>query len=200
MRYQQVFSASDFLPLQNSGGGYITQIAFRMDSASPLFAGYSFPDLQVNMSTTSKTPDGLSSVFSQNVGADNTIVFQRGSLAVPGMQSGTIGYFINFQTPFFYDAAPGHNLILDVRNYQAGYVSFAGLSFFDAENTVGDSVSSVWSLSVNGTMADAVDTIGLVTQFTYTPVPEPSAILLTICGLGVLGLVSIVKRGRWNLQ
>jgi hypothetical protein len=209
MRYQQVFAASDFLPLRNSGGGFITQIAFRLDSSSPGFIGTIIPDIQVNISSTLKAPDGLSGVFSENVGANDTVVFQRGSLAVAGIQSGTIGYFINFQTPFFYDAAPGHNLLLDVKNYQGGYnmLPLQSFSFMDAQDVSGDGVSRVYSYSVNSATAEAVDTIGLVTQFTYTPVPEPSAAALFIFGLArvlicsrVLGKKTLSKRKEWLCQ
>src|SRR5213594_4317075 len=57
-RYQQVYAASQFGGLP-SGGGLITQIVFRPDA----FAGQAFtstlPDIQIDLSTTSATDDGL---------------------------------------------------------------------------------------------------------------------------------------------
>src|SRR5262249_14738181 len=73
IRYQQVFNAAEFARL-NNGGGLINRIAFRGHGPGVPFAG-TLPQLQVNLSTTSKTADGLSYTFAQNVGADDTQVF-----------------------------------------------------------------------------------------------------------------------------
>jgi hypothetical protein len=70
IRYQQVYAASAFLSLP--GPHLITQLAFRPDAD----VGYAFtrtiPDIQINLSTTSTSPDELSVVFAENVGVDET--------------------------------------------------------------------------------------------------------------------------------
>jgi hypothetical protein len=73
MRYQQVYAASQFSAL-SSAGESITQIAFRPDATSSVFAAV-VTSLQINLSTTSATPDSLSTTFANNVGANDKIVF-----------------------------------------------------------------------------------------------------------------------------
>src|SRR5580704_9366006 len=73
IRYQQVFDASQFSRL-TPGGGLINRIAFRGHGPGVPFTG-TVPQLQVNLSTTQKSPDGLSSTFADNVGPDDTRVF-----------------------------------------------------------------------------------------------------------------------------
>src|SRR5262249_54418855 len=119
IRYQQVFDASQFSRL-NPGGGLINRIAFRGHGPGVPFTGTA-AQLQVNLSTTNKTPDGLSSTFADNVGADDAQVFS-GPLSAAITFTGNPTNFevvINFTTPFFYNPAKG-NLLLDVRNSQGG--------------------------------------------------------------------------------
>jgi hypothetical protein len=75
VRYQQVYSASQFpstSPLE------ITQIAFRPDGADtdPSLI-IRFDSVRIDLSTTSKTPSTLSTVFASNVGADDVTVFNN---------------------------------------------------------------------------------------------------------------------------
>src|SRR5947199_10878 len=86
IRYQQVYSASEFSVLTNFGGGWILGILFRGDRYA---WAVTFPSVQFNFSTTARGPDNLSSVFAENVGADDAVVF-KGSLyagAFAGMPS-----------------------------------------------------------------------------------------------------------------
>src|SRR5262245_28013800 len=55
-RYQQVFDSSQFSSLANAGGGFITFMAFRLDSGCHQPEGQTIPSLQVDLSTTSKGP------------------------------------------------------------------------------------------------------------------------------------------------
>src|SRR4030088_1488125 len=61
IRYQQVYDKSQFAGFA-AGGEYITQIAFRVHSPGIPFTA-SISNLQVNLSTTAKTPEGLSATF-----------------------------------------------------------------------------------------------------------------------------------------
>src|SRR5258706_12885140 len=67
-RYQQVYSASDFLATVPAG--FITQMAFA--PASTIFAGAHITNVQVRFSTTLASPSSLSPVFANNVGPDQT--------------------------------------------------------------------------------------------------------------------------------
>ena len=168
------------------------------------------PDIQINLSTTTRQPDDLSPLFLSNLGADDTVVFARGSLslssAVIGPYQGPKDFdvLINLQNPFIYDPAKG-NLLLDVRNFQGGNLGFS----LDAEATDGDGVSRVLTNgaipggvdSPVGTTANTLSTLGLVTRFTVTPaaavVPdEPSTFALLV--MGMLALLTSVTCGFWK--
>jgi hypothetical protein len=112
-RFQQIYDASEFASL--GGPALITQIAFRPDASQATAFSRTFPSFQINLSTTSKTVSGLSSIFADNVGADNTTV-QSGALTLTTVNTpgpGTAKQFdlvINLTTPFLYDPSAG-NLI-----------------------------------------------------------------------------------------
>ncbi len=93
-RFQQVYSASQFTSLIPNGG-WISGIGFRQWSGGHIG---NLPDIQVNLSTSLRSPDGLSSTYGENVGLDDTVVFGRGPLNwLPFTQ------FVSFTTPFLYD-------------------------------------------------------------------------------------------------
>jgi hypothetical protein len=186
-RYQQVYSASSFAILTEPS--FITQIAFRPDNQfGGAFVG-TLPDIQINLSTTSATPDTLSLTFASNVGANDTVVFTRGALALSSNFAGAFGapkdfdIVITLTTPFLYDPAAG-NLLLDVRNFGGG-----STTVFDMQEVAGDGVARVHTSSgspglVNSPTAARGDTGGLVTKFTI--VPEPDALALLAAGLFAL--------------
>lgn len=171
IRYQQVFAADQFARL-NPGGGLINRISFRGHGPGTPFVG-AVPQLQVNLSTTSKAPDALSSTFSANVGADDTQVFS-------GALSGSVTYngdptnfeiVINFSTPFYYNPANG-NLLLDVRNVQGGTEVPPNDQEIDGTIASDDGLSRVFNYGdVSAPTAgqtggvDEKDTYGLVTRF-----------------------------------
>jgi phosphatidylinositol-3-phosphatase len=171
IRYQQVFDASQFSCLRN-GGGIIQSIAFRGHGPGVPFTA-TIPQLQVNLSTTNKTPDGLSSSFAANVGADDTQVFS-GPLSAAVTFTGDATNFevtITFTTPFVYDPAKG-NLLVDLRNVQGGTEVPPNDQQLDGTLTSGDSVSRVYNFGdVSAATAgqsggvDEKDTFGLVTRF-----------------------------------
>jgi hypothetical protein len=87
-RYQQVFAASAFASV--SGPQLITQIAFRPDAQTGGAFSSTIPNIQINLSTTSATPDGLSATFANNVGSNDTVVFS-GSLSLSSAFMGPPG-------------------------------------------------------------------------------------------------------------
>jgi hypothetical protein len=171
IRYQQVFDAGQFARL-NPGGGLINSIAFRGHGPGTPFTA-TVPQLQVNLSTTTKTPDGLSSTFADNVSTDDTQVFS-GPFQTAVTFTGDATNFevvISFSTPFYYDPAKG-NLLLDVRNTQGSTEVPPFDQELDATSAVGDSVSRVYNYGdVTAATAgqtgglDEKDSSGLVTKF-----------------------------------
>ncbi len=186
-RYQQVYDASEFtsfgLPV------VISEITFRPDAG---FFGSAFSttitSIQINLSTTSSGPDALSMTFASNVGADDTVVFS-GALSLSSADTGPGGgpkdfdIVITLQTTFLFDPTAG-DLLLDVRNF-----SGEDTTQFDAVFAA-DTTSRTFSTSggVNAVTADDFDSIGLVTKFTVTPIPEPRSALLFAAGALVVGV------------
>ncbi len=194
MRYQQVIAPSSF-STEVLSGGWITAVSFRADEATGRFHwGGTLPDLQVNLSTTTKLPDALSPIFSENVGADSTLVFGRGSVSMQvsaryGPAQAT-SFGILFHKPFFYDPNRG-SLLLDIRNYRAADLSNPATPDprADAVDQLGDGLSRLFAGDVDATRADIMDSLGLVCYFNFTPVPEPAGpILLLLGGVGVFFL------------
>lgn len=171
IRYQQVFDSGQFSRLQ-AGGGLINRIAFRGHGPGTPFTA-SAPQLQVNLSTTNKTPDGLSSVFTENVGGDDTQVYS-GPFSTAVTFNGDPGNFevvISFTTPFYYDPAKG-NLLLDVRNGQGSTEVPPNDQELDGTAAVDDSVSRVYNFgNVGATNAgqsggiETKDSYGLIAKF-----------------------------------
>ncbi|MCC5670454.1 PEP-CTERM sorting domain-containing protein [Nostoc sp. CHAB 5784] len=194
-RYQQVFSASAFASL--SEPQLISQIAFRPDADFGNAFSSTLSSILINLSTTTSVPDNLSNTFANNVGADNITVFSGPlslSSADEGLASGPKNFdiVINLQNPFLYDPTKG-NLLLDVRNFVRGTTTQ-----FDAQQHLSiiygdsDSVSRQRSFDPNSATAEEQDTIGLVTKFTFTSVPESSTTLGTLA-ISVWG-AALLKR------
>ena len=177
-RFQQVFSASQF----GSSPFLINSISFRIDGASSGNVLYSFGGGAVQLSTTTRTPDSLSPVFADNIGSDVATVrsgaFSFGGLFQSGANPQPFGQTISTD-PFFYNPAAG-NLLVDI-------IAGGGLTLFpgslDAQNTFGDSISRVYA-NTAGASSGSADTLGLVTRFNVTGVPEPSTWLLLLLGSG----------------
>jgi hypothetical protein len=191
MRYQQVVDHGQFASMA-AGGEYITQIAFRVHSPGIAFTA-NISSLQINLSTTSKTPDGLSSTFAANVGADDTVVFPAASVqfstSVAGPADGPQAFdlVITFPTPFHFDPSQG-NLLVDIRNASGATHDPANDQQIDASGAFGDAISRVYNLGdVNAASAGTtgssfqMDSFGAVMRFISspnTPSPAPPHTLL----------------------
>src|SRR5437016_1472454 len=67
LRYQQVYQNTDFLPFA-PGPVRINELIFSTGAGAN---NVTLPSVQIDLSTTSKQPDGLSTTFSQNVSVDD---------------------------------------------------------------------------------------------------------------------------------
>jgi hypothetical protein len=171
VRAMRIFDASQFAAL--SGPSFLTQFAWRPDR----ILGQSGPrsvNLRIYASTTTRSVAGLSMTFADNLGADNTLVFNgtlnwtTGNLPGPG---NTRQFDVVFPctTPFLYDPAAG-NLLLDTQ--LSGNGQSITLDTVVGNPTAREIVNSTSSTAVTAAfVAPAVQ----VTQFTFEP---PS--LLTI--------------------
>jgi hypothetical protein len=183
VRYQQVYRSTEFAAAGSSI--LISAMRFRLDGPT----GAAFSDTitwSLRLSTTSAAPDGLSSTFASNIGGDVVTVFS-GTQTMSATAVGSPRPFdavITFSTPFTYTFANG-NLLWDVTR-----TSSNPAHSMDAVNVTGDSVSRVFATSATASTGTA-DTLGLVTQFEYTAVPEPA----TMAALG-LGIAALLRRRK----
>ncbi len=191
VRFQQVYDASGFIAEGGNIPYLIRAISFREDSSHMNGFSSDFPSFQINLSTTSRSVDGLSSTFADNVGLNETAIVPQGPFHLGVSSGGNFTAIIGLPSPFYYDPSQG-NLLLDIRNFGGGNTTwgvppFNGPAYVDASNVTGDRVSRVFANDVNA-LSGTADSLGLVTQFWITPVPEPPALALLAVGLGVLAL------------
>jgi hypothetical protein len=191
-RYQQVYASTEFAAL--SGPAFITQLLFRPDAVFGFAFSSTLPDIQIDLSETHAAPNALSTTYANNVGADDTVVYARGSLSLSSADTGPAGgpktfdIVINLTTSFLYNPLAG-NLLLDVRNFGGGQTTD-----FDSERAI-DGSSRLVDENVAGA-AGSADSVALVTEFRLTPAivatPEPGSwVLLTTV---VIAVVAFVKR------
>lgn len=190
MRYQQIFDASEFSSLAAAGGGWIQNLSFRLDAADVGDFQRTVTDVQINLSTSLRGPDGLSTVFAENIGPDERVVFTGNADLImfrePGPPTASMPFGTAiFITPFFYDPSQG-NLLLDILIFSEGPILLP--SDMDSSRVLGDSISRVVG-SVNASSGFTVDTEGLVTRFLVEPIPEPSILGLLSLGTG-LGIIT----------
>jgi hypothetical protein len=189
-RMQLVFDASQFGGLGSGPAisNSVYGIAFRIDGPSTFDAHWVFGGGSVTLSTTTRTPDGLSSVFAENVGGDAVTIYSGalsfGGAFHAGASPQPFGDTIPALRPFYYDPARG-NLLVDIRGVE-GQVLFPGA--LDAQTVTGDGVSRVFAIG-NLSSTGTPDTLGLVTRFNVAVIPEPATSLLLGIGLVMMLLI-----------
>lgn len=170
-RGQQVFPASDFESLP-AGYQTITRLAFRpsVELKEPL--QITFHDLQLHFSTTNSSPQKLSLAFADNIGPDETVVFQGDltySTANVGPPEGPreFDYVMDLQTPFTYDPNEG-DLLMET---DWSGVSGADSSLADFVFSPGPDAHTVYFDGDPAATTAATEWGGIVTQFTFEPEP-----------------------------
>lgn len=186
LRLQEVYGSGMF------GGSpiLVTSIAFRLD-ANQGPVSLNLPSITMSMSTTSKSPDGLSVSYADNVGPDSTVVYS-GSLSVSASGGGSPNPFdivVDLANPFSYDPSSG-NLLIDITNY-----SSTGTWWVDASNSTSDNASRVFGYSVGSATATYADTGADVILIKTQPIPEPAASCFAVACVGIaLAGVRMVRR------
>jgi len=169
VRWLHIHDASQFGAL--SGPSFLTQFAYRPDR----ILGQSGPrawTLRLHASTTRRSVAELSTTFAENLGTNNTLVFDgtvnvtTGNLPGPG-NTRQFDYVVPFTTPFLYDPAAG-NLVLDLQIEENGSAAPATFdTVFLPDPAIGRVLAIDSSTATTGTIwADT-----LVTQFTFEPPP-----------------------------
>jgi hypothetical protein len=164
IRLQNVYSSAQF---SSANAVIIRELRFRPSAIFGSAFSATVADLQINLSTTDKAVDGLSATFADNVGADDTVVF-NGSVDLSSAFTGPAGgpkefdIVIPLSTPFRYEPAQG-NLLIDYRNR-----SGSTATFIDAG--VNNGASRAFALGANSTVAQSVDQGAEVVQLVGTVV------------------------------
>lgn len=185
-RFQQVYLADNLTDFDPNAVTRLSSLVFRQDGVNGSTINGQMANFQVRMSTTPRAVDSLSPVFADNIGPDQTTVFsgtvQWFSNYVPGSQfPQALDLRIDLQQPFFYRPSTG-NLLVD---FTVNGTTIS--SQFDAWNRASDPVSSVFGSS--GASSGTASTLGLVTYFAGTVVPEPTPFALALLGIVTFALM-----------
>jgi hypothetical protein len=174
MRYVQVYGAANFTGQGANFPVLISRLRFRAALTSGGWAGGSWPNVVLNMSTAATTYTGISSTFATNHGPNLATVYTGPVTVLPGSASnpGPVYIDIALNTPFLYDPAGG-DLCLEVVNSATGW---SGTSTqCDAVQGAGPGgpvlARRVYNTSSSTAASGGVDGFdyGLVTEFTYVP-------------------------------
>jgi hypothetical protein len=122
--------------------------------------------MQINLSTTSQSVSGLSPLFANNVGADDSVVFSSGLFHFGASRSVFDGR-IALSKPFYYNPSAG-NLLLDIRNLQGNPPPYQSIPVLDY--TTESSLSGVYATNVAASAGSGF-VGGLVTEFVIAPPP-----------------------------
>jgi len=166
VRETTIYDASQFAHL--SGPSFLTQFAYRPDTTPGPSGPRSFT-LRIYASTTTRSVAGLSSIFAENIGTNNTLVFDgtvnvmTGNLAGPG-NTRQFDVLFPFTTPFPYDPATG-NLVLDIHfSANDGAIRFDAVSGNPLVNKIVNTGSSTAATGAFGSSPEVI-------QFTFEPPP-----------------------------
>ena len=193
-RSQTVYGSTDFAGIAGPVL-LITELSY----SAPSWSGrvpidVTVPSVEIRMSTTPKNPDGLSAVFSENIGPNQTVVYS-GPLHFYETEAEKYDIHVPI-TPFLYDPAAG-NVLVDIFNY-APISSRPPDWVVDAAYRPGDSVSEVGGKATDSSGFSG--TGGVMVRFTYTPIPEPSTWALLATGAIGLAITRWVSRRKIKIR
>jgi hypothetical protein len=128
-KMQQVFTADQFGALEDKPY-LLTHYALRPDKGLSGPTTVTVDDMQIRISVAQRTPGGLSMAFSENVGANEQIVWDGPMTfhtegAGPATGPKGFDYLIELQRPYLYDPSDG-NLLFEYISY-SGFHGTSGL-------------------------------------------------------------------------
>ena len=195
---QMLYASSQF-----TGPITITDISFRPKvGTGPVAIDYG--NVSVYLSTSTKSPDEssanrMSETFADNIGPDFTLVFSANGIILtsPGCSGPGVCPFDltnHLTTPFLYNPANG-NLLLQV--VSSGFQAVISTSAIDAMQfgSSGGLIAEVAGFGSTTATTGMFNPRGLIAQFAYSDVPEPSSWILT--GLGLSALLWTNRRRRF---
>jgi len=193
--FQQVYSASEF-PSLGAPIAIITGVSFRLDSPTGQRLSGVWPSIAIYLGTTDRSPDNLSPNMNDNTGPATSVgggrIFLGRATYDPGIAPQGFDILIPFSQPYFYAPSQGNLSMLMFG------ISGEQIVSLDAEATVGDGIGSVFG--EGSTLSGTPSTLGLITRFDITPIPEPLTSSLTLIAflvsLGVAKLRAMTNRSR----
>ena len=166
VRDQTIYSSLLF----TNGLMLIQELRFRPCTGSSAFTNI-LPSVQINLSTTPMTPSGASTTYANNLGADNTVVFQ-GAASLYSRVTGPPGQAKEFDiifpltTPFLYNPVAG-NLLVDLRHNTSDAATYLDVSSSSDGRTA--RIFSVDPNAASGAKDSAANIIQLVLVESNTP-------------------------------
>jgi hypothetical protein len=190
IRYQQLYSASQFQAAMPTGG-WIYGMSFRLDKdAVRDVLPVQVKNFEINASTTLVTPQTINPSSYVNAGPDEVVVLPNDSgftlQATHGTTPNPFSLHIPFANPFLYDPHKG-SLLLDM----TVHTPFRIKNIVDAEGT-----SATFTLGGDlGSSFPLLTGFGsYVAQFDVRAVPEPTILALIL--IGMLGFIVVKGRRR----
>lgn len=191
-RGQILYEASDFSSL--AGPHLITQFAWRPNGSQSESFIVSSESVLFRLSTSEKTVGNMSSTFDENVGPDEQVVAQNDepmSIEYPvvGPPGGPMEFTIvsELGNPFLYDPSQG-NLLLDFIISSASELPADNVAVPDP------TLTTKWIAGPAEGTTSLLEFGGIITEFTFAPVPEPcSGVLLCI---GLAAGISAIRHGK----
>ena len=200
MRYQQIYAASAF-----PQGGTIDKFMFRSDEQFGSKYGPTSIDLQVAFAYAATTVNNPSTVFANNIGTDFTVVLD-GVITRSNngpLPTSSFDFVFDVANTFNYDPTKGDLLVqILARNRGLQFTSFDA-SLSPQQNVTARIVSDGTTSGLTATTGmlnniDPLQPYGLVTQFEFVSVPEPSCLALAIFGAMIFGVSR--SRSRYSAK
>lgn len=194
-RYQQIYSSDQF----PSVCGRILQINFR-NIIGPDNTSVTYPDVSIQLSTTSVSPNTLSNRFSDNIGPDVITVYE-GELTFTSQECEltpcSFDNSIVLQTPFIYNPRDG-NLLFDITKQMSPAYRQFDYQELDGQLATNRLFSEAGDPdSETGTVGD--NDGGFITQFVCEPIPRAIPALSEwglIAMAGIIGLAGLIAVRR----
>lgn len=171
LRMQSVYDSSHFTGQGIGGPITISGLRWRLDaSQARTFAGGSYPNVTIRLSTCPFDQAVVSSTFALNRGSDlqtvynGTVTLLAGSSTPPGPGPNLVS--LSLQNPFFYNPASG-DLCVEIELPDTGYTGL--LTQVDVKTT-NPLASRVYALSSGATTGTVDNGHGVVMQLGYSTV------------------------------
>ncbi len=178
MHFLQLYDSSHFTAQGVNSPILIQRVRFRANATTATWAGGSWPNVQIDMSTAAVDYLAASSTYASNHGPDRATVLNGQVTVLPGTGNGAgvpgpWHVDITLTTPFRYDPTSGSDLAFDVALDGAGW-SGQSATCDAVSGTTASPAPPVGSRVFNTTSHTATTgTVGLnhmlPTEFTYVP-------------------------------